>query len=801
MRRWVLVVLVAAVSLAGLAAFAQESGALNIAFIFDASGSMMAGMEGRTRLAVAQDALADLSSNLPPNANTSLWVYGHRLPQDDPAASCQDIEQVIPLGPSDPARFQTAVRGIQAIGYTPITDSLQLAAQTLVDRPDERNTIVLISDGEETCGGSPCLMAQAIKAANIEMTVNTIGFAADAVTRQQLECIAQVTGGTYYDAQDAGQLTEALQSAVAQPGTVQIVDGAGQPVTDVAFQLLDAVTGQTVGDFVGSATVAGGNYRAVVPGEPVVDVTITVVPSETVDVTVDRPDLGTIRMVDEAGNPLGEQLFSAANVESGEGPSATGSVRLPPGLYNVTIYTTFPYQEQVTVSLNEVTDVVVHDDTGTLRMVDAAGNLLESQLFSLVNTATNQSASATGSMELPPGDYTVSIYTVFAYDTPVTITAGETTDVVVNTDSGTIQLVDENGAPLNDQLFSVANTETRQGTSAVGSLELPPGRYTVQVYTVLPFETEVDVTAGQTTEVEVSTAAGTVQLVDENGAPLPDQLFTFTNAETGDSSSAYGTQELPPGTYTLDIYTVFPQQVEVTVTAGETTEVEVSTAAGTVQLVDENGAPLPGQLFTFTNTVTGDSSSAMGSQELPPGTYTLDIYTIFPQQVEVTVTAGETTEVEVSTAAGTIQLVDESGAPLPGQLFTFTNTATGDSSSAMGSQELPPGTYELAVYTVFPQEVEATVTAGEVTPVEVDTRAGTVRMVDGRGNAQPAMLFSITRLEDNAATSASGEIEVPPGIYRLDVYTTKPFTVNVEVVEGEVTTVNIVSAATNRPAR
>ena len=301
--------------------------------------------------------------------------------------------------------------------------------------------------------------------------------------------------------------------------------------------------------------------------------------------------------------------------------------------------------------------------------------------------------------------------------------------MVVNTDSGTIQLVDENGAPLNDQLFSVANTETRQGTSAVGSLELPPGRYTVQVYTVLPFETEVDVTAGETTEVEVSTAAGTVQLVDENGAPLPDQLFTFTNAETGDSSSAYGTQELPPGTYTLDIYT------------------------------------------------------------------------IFPQQVEVTVTAGETTEVEVSTAAGTIQLVDETGAPLPGQLFTFTNTATGDSSSAMGSQELPPGTYELAVYTVFPQEVEATVTAGEVTPVEVDTRAGTVRMVDGRGNAQPAMLFSITRLEDNAATSASGEIEVPPGIYRLDVYTTKPFTVNVEVVEGEVTTVNIVSAATNRPAR
>ncbi|MFN8377910.1 MAG: VWA domain-containing protein [Anaerolineae bacterium] len=727
MRKWVVLLLVVAASLFGLAALAQESGAINIAFIFDASGSMMAGMEGRTRLAVAQDALAELSSNLPANANTSLWVYGHRLPQDDPAASCQDIEQVIPLGPADPASFQSAVRGIQAIGYTPITDSLQLAAQTLVDRPDDRNTIVLISDGEETCGGSPCLMAQAIKAANIEMTVNTIGFAADAVTRQQLECIAEVTGGTYYDAQDSGQLIDALQAAVAPPGTVRTVDGAGEPLADVAFQVLDTA-GQPVGSYVGTATVAGGDYRAVVPGEPVVDVTITVVPGEVTDVVVDRPDLGTIRMVDENGNPLEAQLFSAANAETGEGPAATGSLKVPPGLYTVTIYTTFPYEEQVTVNLNEVTDVVVHDDTGTLRMVDDAGNLLDSQLFSLVNATTQQSASATGSMDLPSGSYTVTIYTVFPYDTVVDITAGETTDVVVNT------------------------------------------------------------------------AAGTVRMVDANGQPLDSQLFSVTSTTTGESTASTGSKELPPGTYTVEVFTVFPFTLEVDVTAGETTDVTVSTETGTLQMVDETGALLPSQLFTVTNTATNESTAFTGSAELPPGHYSVEVFTLFPFTVEVDVAGGQTTPVEVSTEAGTIQLVDQNGAALPSLLFSFTNTATGDSSASTGTQDVPPGTYALSIYTVFPIETEVTVAPGEITPVEVDTSAGTVRMVDGKGSSQASTLFTITRQSDGASTAATGSIDVPPGVYSVNVLTDKSFTVNLEVVDGEVTTVNIINATTDRPA-
>ena len=46
--------------------------------------------------------LCPLHEIMPASINAGLWVYGHRVEQDDQAASCLDIEEVIPLGPVDP---------------------------------------------------------------------------------------------------------------------------------------------------------------------------------------------------------------------------------------------------------------------------------------------------------------------------------------------------------------------------------------------------------------------------------------------------------------------------------------------------------------------------------------------------------------------------------------------------------------------------------------------------------------------------------------------------------------------------
>lgn len=204
---------------------------VNTAFILDASGSMQAELNGRPRLAIAQDAIGALSAGLPPEMNASLWLYGHRLEQEDKAASCQDIEEVIGLGPVDAARFNTVAHSFGAKGYTPITEALRQAATSLPIGPNERNSIVLVSDGEETCEGDPCALAAELAAGDVQLVVHTIGFAVDEVTRAQLQCIADVTGGTYRDANDADglelALEEAADTAIEQVGG--LVEGLGRP--------------------------------------------------------------------------------------------------------------------------------------------------------------------------------------------------------------------------------------------------------------------------------------------------------------------------------------------------------------------------------------------------------------------------------------------------------------------------------------------------------------------------------------------------------------------------------------------
>jgi len=203
----------------------------NTALILDASGSMLADLGGQSRLIVAQDAVGSLSAAMPASIHASLWVYGHRVEKDDQAASCRDIEQVIPLGPVDAEQFDRTAHSFPAKGYTPITDALIQAAASLPIGENERNSIILVSDGEETCSGDPCALAAQLAAGEVKVTVHTIGLAVDDVTRAQLQCIAEASDGTYTDAQSGEDLTLALEEAAqsAAGDTFAVVEGLGNP--------------------------------------------------------------------------------------------------------------------------------------------------------------------------------------------------------------------------------------------------------------------------------------------------------------------------------------------------------------------------------------------------------------------------------------------------------------------------------------------------------------------------------------------------------------------------------------------
>lgn len=193
----------------------RPPGALDLGFILDASGSMLERLEGRPKIAIAKEVLNEFLANVDPTVHVGLWVYGHR--SGDRTFQCQQIELLHPIGPVDADALRARIEEVTPFGWTPLAASLAVAARDFRRLPGIVEILVLISDGEETCGGDPATVAADVRRANPQLTIHTVGLAVTPETRRQLELIAEAGGGRYYDARNARALAEAL-AAIRRSG-------------------------------------------------------------------------------------------------------------------------------------------------------------------------------------------------------------------------------------------------------------------------------------------------------------------------------------------------------------------------------------------------------------------------------------------------------------------------------------------------------------------------------------------------------------------------------------------------------
>ena len=138
--------------------------------IFDASGSMWGQINGKAKIEIARDALKNVVKEWNPNVELGLTVYGHRKKGD-----CNDIETVIPVGKVDKNNVIRTVMAIKPKGKTPISRSLRKVADE-IKYTEEKATIILISDGKETCDPDPCGTAKELEKEGIDFVTHVIGF-------------------------------------------------------------------------------------------------------------------------------------------------------------------------------------------------------------------------------------------------------------------------------------------------------------------------------------------------------------------------------------------------------------------------------------------------------------------------------------------------------------------------------------------------------------------------------------------------------------------------------------------------
>ena len=181
-----------------------------VILVLDASGSMRAKINGKSKIDIAKEVVGKIVSGWKPEDELGLVVYGHRK-----KGECSDIETVKEPGPLNATEYMAAVNAIQPKGQTPMTQAVRQAAEAL-QYTEKKATVILVSDGIENCNADPCAVAADLAKLGVELKVHTVGFGLDdkgAVA--QLKCLADKTGGTFTIANNAEDLLKALTKTVA----------------------------------------------------------------------------------------------------------------------------------------------------------------------------------------------------------------------------------------------------------------------------------------------------------------------------------------------------------------------------------------------------------------------------------------------------------------------------------------------------------------------------------------------------------------------------------------------------------
>ncbi|HSD92140.1 MAG TPA: VWA domain-containing protein [Methyloceanibacter sp.] len=189
--------------------------------VFDASGSMSGNQvlgipNSKARIDEVRAALAVVLPTATAHRRVGLITYG--------PGQYNQCNVKLDLKPTPDAGklIMSAINALVPAGKTPLTSAVEQAAEVLNYR-SKPGVIVVITDGEETCGRSPCALAKQLRLAADQLTVHVIGFRYDGFSWtggnsvMDLMCLAHENKGIYARANSEEELIEALSKTLDCP--------------------------------------------------------------------------------------------------------------------------------------------------------------------------------------------------------------------------------------------------------------------------------------------------------------------------------------------------------------------------------------------------------------------------------------------------------------------------------------------------------------------------------------------------------------------------------------------------------
>lgn len=171
---------------------AQTTKKSRILFLFDASSSMTYNWNPEyNRFSVGASILLNIVDSVYAINNEvefAVRAYGTIYPAQD--KNCTDTRLEVPFNIQNANQIKTRLKNLTARGSSPIAYSLQQAAENELSESRQYDySIILITDGGESCGGDICKTFNELLKKNIKVTPYIIGLDQNDQLKKMYECI------------------------------------------------------------------------------------------------------------------------------------------------------------------------------------------------------------------------------------------------------------------------------------------------------------------------------------------------------------------------------------------------------------------------------------------------------------------------------------------------------------------------------------------------------------------------------------------------------------------------------------
>ncbi len=220
--------------------------------MLDGSGSMKQKWGESSKFELAKALLFKLIDSVEkknPNVEFAVRVFGAQFPSAQ--RNCKDSKLLVPFAKNNAAKINTALNSVTPQGMSPIANSIDYGAKDFPDDAHALNSIILITDGGETCGGDPCKTSKDLIAKRIALKPFIVGLKIDSADYLKFKCV-----GTFFDTRDKESFYNAVGVIIRQTlntttAQINLLDQNGEPtVTNIPFTLYDHYTSKIEYNFV-----------------------------------------------------------------------------------------------------------------------------------------------------------------------------------------------------------------------------------------------------------------------------------------------------------------------------------------------------------------------------------------------------------------------------------------------------------------------------------------------------------------------------------------------------------------------